>query len=162
MGRNTTLTDGQAKELEFYWQLAGDTLSDEQICWKTGISLGQLQGWLRRNVKPIGADGTPGPVGLRHIRARAKVSTMTGYLAKLNTVADVAQANGDFGTAANTWKWLLEKQFPLLYGPRTRQELDAQTTEPATVEVTATEPDDKKWEDKAQRQGQEADKAPLV
>jgi len=37
MARNTTLTQELAQKLEFYWQLAGDTLSDEQICEKVRL-----------------------------------------------------------------------------------------------------------------------------
>jgi len=79
MGRKTSLTEEIAQKLEFYWQLGADTLSDEQICWRIGISYGQLKGWLKRDAIPVKPDGTLGPEGLRGIRARAKVSIVSRH-----------------------------------------------------------------------------------
>ena len=113
-----TLTAEIAQKLEFFWQLGGDTLSDLAICQRIGISFGQLRGWLRRDSKPLRPDGTNGTEGLRAIRTRAKATTMTGYLAKLNQLAEEARTGGDFKTAVNVYCWLLERQFPGLYGNR--------------------------------------------
>lgn len=118
MARSTTLTEEIARSLEFYWQLAGDTLSDEQICDRIGVRFAQLRGWLQRNIKPKRPDGSRMAEGLRDIRRRAKVRVMTGYLSKLRTAADTAEQAGDFKAAIGAWKWLLEKQFPKQYGRR--------------------------------------------
>ncbi|MCL5280480.1 MAG: hypothetical protein M1376_11295 [Planctomycetes bacterium] len=122
-----TLTEEIAQKLEFYWQLAGDTLSDLAICQRVGISFGQLRGWLRRDSKPLRRDGTSWTEGLRAIRTRAKVSTMTGYLVKLNQLAEEARAGGDFKTAVNVYCWLLERQFPDIYGNRAQPPEGEQT-----------------------------------
>lgn len=116
MGRKVSLTENVAKELEFYWKLVGDKLTDEDICHKVGVRFPQLRGWLQRNVKPVGPDGKPGPLGLRDLRARARVTVMTGYLAELNREARDAHGAGDYRTASTIWMWLLEKQFPTKFG----------------------------------------------
>src|SRR5512146_1231613 len=112
MARITTLTPEIATKLEFYWQLVGETMSDEQICDKVGISAGQLKGWLQRDQRPRLPDGKLASDGLRDIRARAKAGVMTGYLMRLNRIADLAEASGDYGTALRHFQWLLARQFP--------------------------------------------------
>ena len=113
-----TLTKELAEDLSFYWQLVGDKLTDEEICYRIGIKFGQLRGWLQRNTRPRLPDGKKGKEGLRDIRNRAKVSTMTGYLAELNRDARDAQTVGDRRTSSTIWMWLLEKQFPTKFGNR--------------------------------------------
>jgi hypothetical protein len=147
-----TLTIETAERLEFLWQLTGGTLSDQAICQRVGIGFGQLRGWLRRNSKPLRPDGTTGLEGLRAIRTRAKVSTLTGYLAKLNQIAEEARGAGDYSTAANAYKWLLEKQFPAQYGKRTPPPEGEQAGKTGVAEVPPTDTDKEQWSRDAQQQ----------
>ena len=138
MARPSTLTTKVAESLEFYWQLVGDKLSDEDICTKVGVSWGQLHGWLERNTKPKGPDGKHGPEGLRSIRERAKVSVMTGYLTELHKNMRDAQAAGDHRAVSTILFWLLEKQFPTKFGNRIKVEMDESKT--GVVEVPPVSP----------------------
>ncbi len=120
MARPTTLTEEIAQKLEFYWQLAGDTMTDEKICARIGITFDQLCSWLKRNMRGRRPDGTRLQEGLRQIRERAKATTLTGYLANLQETRRKAEEAGDYKTAAKVTQWLLEKQFPNEYGNRNR------------------------------------------
>ena len=151
MGRNTSLTEEIAQKLEFYWQLGGGTLADQEICARIGISLGQLQGWLHRNVKPRKPDGTLGKEGLRNIRARATSGTKTGYLSKLIEIAREAQAAQQFKVATQTYMWLLEKQFPKDYG---NQAQSSQSDNQAGVLRTNGPKPEGDWQEDAKKCGQ--------
>ncbi len=152
MSRNSTLTAELAYQLEFYWQLAGNTLSDEEICSKVGISFGQLRGWLQRNVKPKTLGGQRGTEGLRDIRARAKVSTMTGYLSKLVQIAEKAEANQDYAVASSNYTWLLEKQFPTVYGHLADKQTEEQLKGTTGVLDRNPVPEDQQQKQKAKEE----------
>jgi len=96
MGRSS-LTPEIATALESYWEISGDTLSDEQICervivkrtrgektYKEHIRFTQLRGWLQRNTKVTRESGVR--EGLRDIRARAKAKTKAGYLQRIVSI----------------------------------------------------------------------------
>jgi hypothetical protein len=112
-GRKTTLTVQTATELEALWAMSGDdTISDQEICDRLGLTLGRLKGWLERNIRPIDGLGGRGPLGLRAIRAKSRAATKIGYLGRLNRVIKKAEEIGDLRTAAGSLQWLLERQFP--------------------------------------------------
>ncbi len=44
-----SLTAETAQNLEFYWQLVGDKITDERSCEKLEISWAQFHGWLKEH-----------------------------------------------------------------------------------------------------------------
>jgi len=137
-----TLTPEIAAALEGYWELSGtDTLTDEEICLRVGITLGQLTGWLKRNTK---VEWKGKKESLRHIRARARHKTKTSYLQRMVVIMAEAhqaaqqalrpphpgQSPNYHGAAAmmkvasDQLKWLLERQFPKEFNPARMMDLD--------------------------------------
>lgn len=115
MGRKSTLTLELISKLEAYWQLSGeDSLTDDQICQRVGITSGQLDGWLKRKRPIVREDGTK--ENLRTVRTRARSATEIGYIQRLYGLMVKAEAAGDFKVAAQIAQWLLTKQFPRKYG----------------------------------------------
>jgi hypothetical protein len=114
-GRPQTLTDETAQKLADLWKVS-ESISDQNVCDLIGITSGQLQGWLDRETPAtviIGSEQIR--AGLREIRTRAKAGIKISYLKKLHNLIEAAEEKGDFGTAARSLCWLLEKQFPQEY-----------------------------------------------
>jgi len=142
MGRRSTLTAEIASQLEALWQLSGDnTLTDEEICGRIGISIDQLNGWLKRNRSVVRENGVREK--LRHIRVRAKATTKSSYLQKLYSLAIQAENARDFRTAINAFQWLLEKQFPKDFG--NRQKTDDVDPESYGVLLLGRRPTKDEW-----------------
>jgi hypothetical protein len=114
----TTLTTEIAEQLKTFWMIGGpETLSDDEICDRIGITEGQLRGWLQRNAKALVAwNGKEIELGLRDLRTRARAQLKGGYLARLNRLATISEAEGDILTSAKIIMWLTEKQFPKDFG----------------------------------------------
>ena len=147
MGRST-LTTEIASQLEALWQLSGDnTLTDEEICGRIGISRDQLNGWLKRNRSVVRENGVREK--LRHIRVRAKATTKSSYLQKLYSLAIQAENARDFRTAINSFQWLLEKQFPKNFGNRQAKDM----VEPETYGVlrVGNKPSKEQWAEQSKQ-----------
>ncbi len=148
-GRRTTLTMAIATELERHWSIANETiLTDDEICCRVGVKLGQLKGWLHRNQKPRGEGGLVGGVGLRTIRDRARGNLKLTYLQSLTTLAKDAEASGDYRTAAQTKQWMAAKQFPTVFGDR--QRIDVGPATDTGVAVVPADMTPEEW-DRAHR-----------
>ncbi len=120
-----TLTPEKATMLESWWELSGqESLTDEDICGRTGIKFGQLRGWLQRNTKVERENGKK--EGLRDIRTRAKAKGKATYIQRLvtiivesHTASKEALNSRDFSSAARLmdtsakWSaWLMERLYP--------------------------------------------------
>lgn len=126
---NQSLTQGIAKALEEHWKLSGpDTISDQEICDRIGITIDKLNGWLKRNTKvdivrmsvnekTEEEIRTVESIGLRQLRTRARAQLKIGYLARMNRLVDSAEAADRHNAAVKAQAWLLEHQFPKEFGP---------------------------------------------
>ncbi len=124
-GRPITLSNEIAQTLSDAWALS-QTLSDADICDQVGITTGQLEGWLKRDIPAtVCIDDKKQTAGLRQIRTRAKAGIKAGYLQKLHNIADQAETKGDTATASKIYMWLLEKQFPNDFGCRQQIDMNA-------------------------------------
>jgi hypothetical protein len=128
------LDDSIVARLVRLWQISGneETLTDVEICTIVGITRRQLTYAMEKgkeftveiNREVITSD-------LTDIRARAKASTKTSYLQSIRSCIEEAKENGDFNTAAKWAAWLLEKQYPALFG--NRQDIHLTTKESRTI-----------------------------
>ena len=142
MGRRSTLTTEIVTQLEVLWQLSGEnTLTDLEICGRIGITLNQLNGWLRRNRSVVRENGEREQ--LRRIRTRAKATTKSSYLQKHYSLMMAAEAARDYRTAIAAVQWLLEKQFPKDFGNRPK----ADDIDPDSygVLLLGQRPDEDEW-----------------
>lgn len=114
----STLKREIAEQLKTYWMIGGEnTLSDAEICNRIGITENQLLGWLKRGMRTkVVWNGEEQEMTLRQLRTRARAQLKGGYLARLNSLASKAEANGDILTASKIIMWLSEKQFPKEFG----------------------------------------------
>jgi len=119
MGRRTTLTSEIAEKLEYYWQMCSEiSLSDREICDRIGIKFKTLQDWLfkRRKVRI----GNREPESLPDIRARARATLVTGYLARMHSYILKAEAAGNIKLAAKITDRMMTLQLPQKYGHNVR------------------------------------------
>jgi len=134
---DTTLTTDIANRLYSGWLIH---MQDIDLCAITGITWGQLHGWLTRNIEAtviftveVEVDGkkekqhTMVTAGLRTLRERAWANFEYQGLQKLEQIEKLAIANKDYKTAAAVVEWKLEKRLPKKFG--------AQATTTVTTQV---------------------------
>jgi len=151
---NQSLTEEIAKALEEHWKLSGpNTISDQEICDRIGITLDKLNGWLKRDtkvdiVRVIGVNKKTGEditkierIGLRQLRIRARAQLKIGYLARMNRLVDSAEAASRHSAAVKAQAWLLEHQFPKDFGSRAAE---PPTDKPKLIRMPLRPPSTKK------------------
>ena len=119
-GRPQTLTTEIARKLHTLWMMAGDSMTDKEICGCFNLTFEQLTGWLDK--PQVKVDIGNGQQCLRAIRTNAKNSTKATYLQGIQSAITQAKDNEDPANILKGYFWLLEKQFPKEFGNRQKIE----------------------------------------
>ncbi len=122
-GRKTTLTTAIATQLARMWR---HKISDQIAIDVIGITKGQLDQWLRTNqvvditivktdkagIKKYSTEN----IGLHTLRARERAFVLYDYMELHKQAIDGAMANDQYKAALGGTEWLMEKQFPKVFG----------------------------------------------
>jgi hypothetical protein len=141
-GRPETLTKEIASKLAKIWQMTTENFTDEMVCECCDVTMGQLKGWLQRNIETeIVLNGETVKMGLRSIRERCRSSLRLNYLGRLHKVLQAAEATGDLREARNILCWLMERQFPNEFGNRQKIDMNSKVETKVEMSISKKEVD---------------------